>query len=110
MRTRHCCQGARPNGSREPTDRDRRRPRPLTRAVEFLKWLAPGALLALLPKCPVCFAGYVALATGIGISLPTAGHLRTALALACVASLAFLLATRGRRALARLVARSRERA
>jgi hypothetical protein len=46
-------------------------------------------------------AAYVALATGVGISLPTAAYLRATLAGLCIASLAFIAARRLRRFIAR---------
>jgi hypothetical protein len=53
-------------------------------------WVLPGALLALMPKCPVCVAAYVALFTGVSLSLSTATYLRWGLMLVCFVSLTFL--------------------
>ncbi len=66
----------------------------MRRGREIADWILPSAALALLPKCPVCVAAYVALATGIGISLPTAAYLQVALVALCVASLVFVTARR----------------
>jgi hypothetical protein len=53
-------------------------------------WAVPGAVLALLPKCPMCVAAYVLLWTGIGLSIPAANAVRLILIGACAALLGFL--------------------
>jgi len=50
----------------------------------------PGAVLALLPKCPACFAAWAALWTGIGLSMPVASGLHMTLIGVCFAMLIFL--------------------
>ena len=52
-----------------------------------------GALLVLVPKCPMCIAAYLTLWTGAGVAMPVATHLRPMLAILFLAS-ALLLATR----------------
>lgn len=88
----HCCQIETRAGERARQSVPR-----LSRGGEIAGWIVPSATLALLPKCPMCVAAYVALATGIGISLSTATYLRAMLVVLCVASLAFMIARRRRR-------------
>ena len=98
MNARHCCQIKTRAGdnARRPASR-------LRRVREIARWIVPSATLALLPKCPACEAAYVVLATGIGISLPTATYLRAMLVVLCVTSLVFVTARRLRSLIARRV-------
>jgi hypothetical protein len=82
LNTRHCCQIA-------TRDRDNA-PRPASRwrrSGEIAGWIIPSATLVLLPKCPACVAAYVALFSGVGISVASASNLRTSLLILCVAAL-----------------------
>jgi hypothetical protein len=70
---------------------DERKPMSLLRrSGEVAAWAIPATILALMPKCPVCLAAYVAVWTGVGLTLSTASYLRTALLAVCVVSLLFL--------------------
>ena len=61
---------------------------------ETAKWAVPGVVLAVMPKCPACVAAYVALFSGVGISVPAASWLRwSALALS-IATLSYLVMRR----------------
>ena len=62
-----------------------------------LRWVAPGVGLVLVPKCPMCLAAYIALFTGVSVSLPFAEGLRITLMVVCVTSLAWLLTGKFRR-------------
>ena len=64
-------------------------------------WLVPGAVLALLPKCPACVAAYVTLATGLSIPFAAAWYLRILLLVLCMAALLFAAARLSRRIMKR---------
>ena len=49
-----------------------------------------GALLVLLPKCPMCIAAYLTLWTGASIAMPVVMHLRMMVAILFVASVCLL--------------------
>jgi hypothetical protein len=64
-----------------------------TFAQHFLRIMSPIAsaiALTLLPKCPVCLAAYLMMATGISISVAAAVSLRVFLVVVCVSSLVLL--------------------
>lgn len=66
-----------------------------TRRIATLAgYLLPSALLVFIPKCPMCFAAYLAFATGLGISVNTAGYLRMAVICLCFVFLAFAVTPR----------------
>ena len=71
------------------------------RAVDLIGWIAPSAIIALIPKCPACLAAYIALWTGLGLSVAAAANLRLLLIIVCVISLIFLAAKQTRRLIAR---------
>jgi hypothetical protein len=66
----------------------------LGRAWRSAQWLFPTALLALMPKCPMCVAAYIALFTGVGISVSAARWLQISMLAVCIGTLVFLIARR----------------
>jgi hypothetical protein len=69
------------------------------RRFVLAKFSLPTLILALLPKCPACFAAYIALGTGISVSVATASFLRTLLIAICLAALVWILTSALRSAL-----------
>ncbi len=84
-----CCQ-------RKPRAEDaaRQQKTRLRRVREAAGWIQPGALLALLPKCPMCLAAYVALGTGLTLSCSSAHTLLRALTALCLGTLALCVVRR----------------
>lgn len=70
---------------------------PVRRYLGAAGWLGPGALLILIPKCPMCLAAYIAMVSGIALPFSTAAGLRLVLIGLCTASLVYLAARKQRR-------------
>jgi hypothetical protein len=66
----------------------------LRRAREVAGWLIPGALLALIPKCPICLAAYVALCSGLTLSCSSPHILMRTLTALCIGTLALCVVRR----------------
>ena len=62
------------------------------RGAKAAGWVLPSAVMILMPKCPACVVAYVAIATGAGISVSMAAHLRLIVLMICVAVLLWLAA------------------
>ena len=89
MNTHHCCEHARSEIFAR-------------RCLDVAGWLVPSAVLVLMPKCPACFAAYVAIGTGLGISVATAAHLRLLFTTLAVGSLVLFAAAHTRRLMVKL--------
>ena len=71
------------------------------KSLSVASWIVPAVVLTLMPKCPMCLAAYIALWTGLGLSVEAAANLRLLLIIACVISLVFLTVRQTRRLIAR---------
>jgi hypothetical protein len=80
MITEQCCTGG--------TASRRLAPQHSTAAASIL----PGALLVLLPKCPMCLAAWLTVATGVGFSAESAAWVRGLLVAFWLAAVAFAAA------------------
>lgn len=70
------------------------RPAKLRRARSAAGWVIPSALLALMPKCPLCLAAYFALFSGVTLSYSSAHILMRAITALCIGTLALCVARR----------------
>lgn len=95
MKSPTCCTviGSRSHGEANKAADGKPHPSGLAqRGLAVTGFSLPTLVLALLPKCPACLAAYVALGTGISLSVAAASLLRTSLMGVCVAILVLLLA------------------
>jgi hypothetical protein len=81
------------SNSHEAADGKVHPPRVAQRRFAWAKCSLPTLILALLPKCPACLAAYVALGTGISLSVAAASVLRTTVIGICVATLVWVFAS-----------------
>lgn len=69
--------------------------------MRFMAWVLPSVVLAVMPKCPLCFIAAISLITGVGVSINTGRLLRSSGIVVCVALLAFVTICEVRRYISR---------
>ena len=85
----HCCQR-----KLHATCKARQQRTWRSRATEVAGWIVPGAVLALMPKCPMCLVAYVALCSGLTLSCSSAHVLMRLLTALCIGTLALFVIRR----------------
>ena len=89
MNSFHCCQR-----KLHPSRNTRQQRTWLRRAREVAGWIVPGALLALMPKCPMCLVAYVAFCSGLTLSYASAHILMRLLTALSIGTLALCVVRR----------------
>jgi hypothetical protein len=102
MNTSPCCRGAASGDTSQPlaaSNRSTLSPTPtfVGHVRGLTAGIIPGAVLVLIPKCPACIAAYIALGTGIGLSMSAATYVRIMLLLLCITAMTFFVAKYFRR-------------
>lgn len=91
MKSPTCCAMAAGTARSSRNEADGKAHPPRVARFAWAKCSLPTIILALLPKCPACLAAYLALGTGISLSVAAASALRTLLIVSCVVALAWVL-------------------
>jgi hypothetical protein len=65
--------------TRMATDANRVPSPRVRRSITLTRWSLPAVILVLLPKCPACLAAYIALGTGVSLTVTASAHLRIVL-------------------------------
>jgi hypothetical protein len=52
--------------------------------------MGPAALLGVIPKCPLCLAGYFAMVSGLALPFSTASNVRGGLIDSCIVALLYV--------------------
>ena len=75
-----------------PTDESKQDKKQLRQGfTAYVKMAIPVFAFVIIPKCPVCLAGYIALLSGVSLSITTAGYLRIGLIIVCILSLTYFI-------------------
>lgn len=90
MNTRSCCVPSRHSSGVAVDGRG-------AKAKGAARWGVPALVLFLLPKCPMCIAAYVAMLTGIGLSMEAADWRRETTVAVCVLAIIVSFTRRMRR-------------